>query len=147
MEKFEKLITSMGYEFVGGEYVSQGGRSILRLYIDGEKGVTVDDCGKVSRQVSAMLDVEDTIQGRYSLEVSSPGINRPLFELKHFEKQVGNRIKLKLRTDIDGQRQFKGVLKAVSGDTITLLVDETGQELVLPFSTIDKSNVIGDVSF
>ena len=141
MEKLEKLITSMGYEFVGREFVSQGGRSILRLYIDSEKGINVDDCAKVSRQVSAMLDVEDSIQGRYSLEVSSPGINRPLFELKHYPKYIGSHLKLRLRASVDGQRQFKALLKAVSGDNITLLVEETGQEIIVPFSMIEKSNV------
>jgi ribosome maturation factor RimP len=147
MEKLERLITSMGYEFVGSEFVSQGGRSILRIYIDRENGVTLDDCGNVSHQVSALLDVEDTIQGRYSLEVSSPGINRPLFELKHYQKYIGHRVKLRLHTNVDGRRQYQGILKAVSGDNIALLVEETGQEVVLPFSMIEKSNLIGDVRF
>ncbi len=95
-ERLAQLIGAMGYELVGCEHVPQGRQMLFRIYIDSAKGVTVDDCSQVSRQVSAMLDVEDPFQGRYVLEVSSPGIDRPLFEIEHYQKYVGKRVKVRL---------------------------------------------------
>ncbi|HFE37119.1 MAG TPA: ribosome maturation factor RimP, partial [Gammaproteobacteria bacterium] len=86
----EPVVGSMGYEFVGVEYLSQGKHSILRVYIDQPAGITVDDCSKVSNQLSAMLDVEDPIRGEYHLEVSSPGMDRPLFTGAHFSQFIGH---------------------------------------------------------
>ena len=85
-DRLASLVSNMGYEFVGCELNRHSGGSLLRIYIDKETGVNVDDCARVSRQVSATLDVEDPIQGRYTLEVSSPGIDRPLFDLSHYKK-------------------------------------------------------------
>ena len=141
-ERVGSIVTAMGYEFVGCELKS-GRQAIFRVYIDSEKGVTVDDCSKVSRQVSAMLDVEDPIKGDYSLEVSSPGLNRPLFELAQYEKQVDKRVKVHMRTPVNGRRGFVGVLLRVDGANIHLLVD--AEEKVLPFSEIEKANVIADI--
>jgi ribosome maturation factor RimP len=138
------LVKSMGYEFVGCELLKQQS-STLRIYIDNPpKGVTVDDCTKVSRQVSAMLDVEDPISGRYTLEVSSPGIDRPLFEKSHYERFVGSQVKLRLYTALEGRRNFVGVLLRVEETGITLLVEQT--EYVLPFSNIEKAKLIADVA-
>src|SRR5579871_2080700 len=109
-EKLVKLVSSMGYELVGCEAFSQGQQTVFRIYIDGKNGVTVDDCSKVSRQISAMMDVEDLVQSRYTLEVSSPGINRPLFTIEHYHKYVGSRVKIRLYVSIDGRKQFKGLL-------------------------------------
>jgi ribosome maturation factor RimP len=139
------LISSMGYELVGCEWISQGRQTVFRIYIDSKIGVTLDDCSQVSHQVSAMMDVEGLVQGRYSLEISSPGVDRPLFEIEHYQKYVGRRVKIRLYTPIDRRRQFKGTLLRVEGENITLLVDESGQEVVLPFSVIEKANLIGDV--
>lgn len=147
IEKLEQLIASMGYEFVGREIFSQGGRQVMRIYIDRTGGITVDDCAKVSAQVGALMEVESQSMANYVLEVSSPGIHRPLFELKHFEKFIGSQIKVKLRSSINGRRQYKGLLKAVIGDKIALIVEDTGELVELPFSTIEKSNVVGDIHF
>lgn len=142
-DRLQSIATAMGYEFVGCELKSQGRASVLRVYIDSESGITVDDCSKVSRQVSAMLDVEDPIQGEYSLEISSPGLNRPLFELAHYQKQIDKRIKVHLRVPLEGRRGFVGTLLRVENSNIHLLVD--AEEKVLPFSDIEKANVIADI--
>ena len=149
-EKLDALIASMGYELVGCELYPQGRQMVFRIYIDGrtaDKSVTVDDCSRVSYQVSAMMDVEDPIQGRYALEVSSPGINRPLFELKHFQRFVGSQVKIRLYAPINQRRQYTGVLQCVEGDNIHLLVDGMEKAAVIPFSAIEKANVMGEIKF
>jgi ribosome maturation factor RimP len=139
------LVSSMGYEFVGMELRKQSRRtSTLRIFIDTDKGVTVDDCAKVSRQVSAMMDVEDPIQGEYNLEVSSPGLDRPLFEIAHYHKQIGNRVKVRLHTPVIDRRNIVGVLLRVEENNIHLLVDQ--EEIIVPFSSIDKAKVIADIA-
>ena len=137
------VVTGMGYEFVGCELLSQNRSSVLRIYIDKEKGVTLDDCSRVSYQISAMLDVEDPIQGRYTLEVSSPGLDRPLFEIAHYQKFLGKQIKVRLHTPLNDRRNFVGTLLKVEGNDIHVLVDQN--EVVLSFSSIDKAKVIADV--
>jgi len=139
------LINTMGYEFVGCEYQSQGQYSVLRIYIDSdsENGIMLEDCSKVSQQVSAMLDVEDPISGQYSLEVSSPGVDRPLFEIEQYQKQIGHRIKVRLFTPIQNQRKFVGVLLRVEENTICLLVDT--EEKKLSFFDIEKASVVADI--
>lgn len=148
-ERLEKLISAMGFELAGCELFSQGGQMVLRIYIDTEtkdkKGITVDDCSKVSRQVSAMLDVENLIQYRYTLEVSSPGINRPLFEIKHFQKYIGSHVKVTVSAPIKERRQLKGILQRIEGENLFLLLDEVGEEVIVPFSAIEKANVIGEI--
>ena len=86
----ESVVSGMGYEFVGYELHGRGSGKVLRVYIDKKGGVMLDDCSRVSYQISAILDVEDPIQGHYSLEVSSPGLNRPLFTLEHYQQQIGH---------------------------------------------------------
>jgi ribosome maturation factor RimP len=137
------VIEGMGYEFVGYELQRAGRHTVLRVYIDSTKGITVDDCSRVSRQVSAMLDVEDPIQGNYSLEISSPGIDRPLFELAHFQKQLGKRVKVRMQVPVGNQRNFDGVVQKIEGTNIHLLVD--GEERVLPFFDIEKAKVVADI--
>jgi ribosome maturation factor RimP len=142
-DRLADVVTAMGYEFVGCELQRQGHSSLLRVYIDSEKGVTIDDCSKVSYQVSAMLDVEDPIQGRYTLEVSSPGIDRPLFEIAHFERFVGNKVKIHLHMPLNGRRNFSGMLLKVEGTNIHLLVDE--ENIVVPFSEIEKAKIVSTI--
>ena len=140
-DRLASVVNAMGYEFIGCELKRQGGQSIiLRVYIDNEQGITLDDCSKVSYQISAVLDVEDPLPGRYTLEISSPGINRPLFEMAHYQKWLGYQVKIRVHHPINGRRQFKGVLQRVEGVNIYLLVD-TG-EVVLPFSDIEQANLI-----
>lgn len=141
------LMSVMGYELVGVEMASQGRGAIFRVYIDTPKGVTVDNCSEVSRQISAMFDVEGPVQGQYTLEVSSPGIDRPLFNIEQFRQRIGQRIKLKLYTPLSGRRQFQGKLLRVEGEDIYLLAELDGvqQELQLPFASIEKANLLADI--
>ena len=143
-ELLASVAAALGYEFVGCELHRQGKYSLLRVYIDSEAGVTVDDCSKVSRQISAMLDVEDPIQGQYTLEVSSPGLERPLFEIAHYQRYIGRQIKVRIHVPIEDRRNFVGMLVRVEEATIYLMVDD--QEIMLPFSNIEKARLIADVT-
>ncbi|MGD9108859.1 MAG: ribosome maturation factor RimP [Gammaproteobacteria bacterium] len=133
------VVEAMGYEFVGCKYIPQGAYTVLRVYIDKEGGVTLDDCSKVSAQLSAVLDVEEPITGRYTLEVSSPGSDRPLFTLEHFQRFVGHNVAIRLHTPIDGRRNFKG--KVVSVDDSVITIDVDGEIFKLSFDTIELSNL------
>lgn len=139
-DRLASLVNAMGYEYVGSEIGRQGRGAVLRIYIDKEEGITLTDCTKVSHQVSAMLDVLDPIQGEYSLEISSPGINRPLFEAAQYQRFIGSTLKIRMHNPIDGRRNFVGVLKRADESDIYILVDEV--EVALPFSGIEKSNVV-----
>lgn len=139
------LINAMGYELVGCEIASQGRQLVFRIFIDSPNGITLDDCSSVSRQVSAMMDVEEPLQGRYVLEISSPGIDRPLFELAHYQKYIGRRVKIRLYSPINQRRHYTGILQRVEGEDIYLSVEGQEQEMVLPFSIIEKANLTGDV--
>lgn len=148
MAKFEHKLTEMlrpaveevGKELLGVEFVSAGKHSILRIFIDHENGINVDDCAEVSRQVSAILDVEDPISTEYSLEVSSPGLDRPLFDLPHFEAVIGETINVKISMPLNGRRKFKGKLVSIENDTLIVNVD--GEDYELIFSNIDKANLV-----
>jgi ribosome maturation factor RimP len=142
-DRLAAIVSAMGYEFVGCELHRQGRGSLLRIYIDKEQGITVEDCSKVSRQISAVLDVEDPIQGQYTLEVSSPGLDRPLFELAQYKKFIGNRVKVRLHTPLNERRNFVGDLIRVNEMNIHLLIN--AEEIVVPFSSIEKANVIADI--
>ncbi|MDJ0878850.1 MAG: ribosome maturation factor RimP [Halieaceae bacterium] len=135
----EPTIEALGFELWGLEYLSQGRHTILRLYIDGENGVTVDDCAEVSRHVSGVMDVEDPITGEYTLEVSSPGVDRLLFRLDHYPMYVGEWIELRLRTPFEGRRKFKGTLKGIEGEDVVVQVDD--HEFLLPHSAIERAQV------
>ncbi len=125
---------------VGIEFVRAGKHSILRVFIDHENGISVDNCADVSHQVSAILDVEDPISTEYNLEVSSPGLDRPLFEKSHFEAVVGETVEVKLSIPLNGRRKFKGKLEAVENDSLVVVVD--GQDYELMISNVDKANLV-----
>lgn len=131
---------SLGCELWGLEYLTQGQTILLRIYIDKEAGIALEDCEKVSRQVSAVMDVEDPISKEYTLEVSSPGMDRPLYKLAHFAAYAGSHVKLRLRVAFEGRRKFSGLLKGVEDDEIVLEVDN--EEYLLPHELIDKANVV-----
>ncbi len=135
-------VEETGKSLLGIEFVSAGNNSVLRLFIDHESGVDVDDCAEVSRQVSAILDVEDPISSEYNLEVSSPGLDRPLFELEHFQAVLGETINLKLSVPLNGRRKFKGQLVNIDNDTLIVVVDGLDYELVI--SNIDKANLVAN---
>jgi len=139
-EMFAPVVDGLGYEFVGLEYKSGASPSILRIYIDHEDGITVDDCAKVSRQVSAVLDVEDPITKEFNLEVSSPGLDRPLFTIEQYKKFVDAKIKCKLRMPFNGRRNFTGKLIEVNEQSIVLSIDN--EEIELYFDDIESANIL-----
>ncbi|NCF10456.1 MAG: ribosome maturation factor RimP [Gammaproteobacteria bacterium] len=141
-ELIEPIITGLGYEAVGIELLSQGGGELLRIYIDQAGGVTVDDCERVSHQVSGMLDVEDPISGEYTLEVSSPGIDRPLFRCEDFARFAGQRAKLRLRAPRAGRARYTALLRGVEGDEVLLEVE--GEALRIAYDEIDQARLVGD---
>jgi ribosome maturation factor RimP len=139
----ETTVEAMGFELWGVEYLSQGRHSVLRVYIDADNGITVDDCAAVSGQIGSVLDVEDPITGEYTLEVSSPGMDRLLFKLEQFALFVGQMIELRLRVAYEGRRKFKGILKGVEGEDVVVQVDD--HEYLLPYSTIEKARILPQV--
>lgn len=139
-QMLKPAINGLGCELWGIEYLSQGRHSILRIYIDSESGITVDQCEAVSRQVSAILDVEDPIPNEYTLEVSSPGLDRPLFNLQQFQQYEGEMVSVRLRSAVNNRRKFKAVIKEVTDEKVIFEVD--GELLEVSFSQIDKANVI-----
>ena len=135
------VVEALGCELWGIELQTGGRTKLLRLYIDhAENGIGVDDCERVSRQASAVLDVEDAINGEYILEVSSPGMDRPLYELSQYEQFIGEDISLRLRFPYEGRRNFKGRLSGVDDDEIVLVVAD--HEFLFPLEGIEKANVV-----
>ncbi|MDO6476422.1 ribosome maturation factor RimP [Alteromonas sp. 1_MG-2023] len=139
-EMLEPGVEALGYELVGVEFVRAGKHSILRVFIDHENGVTVDDCAEVSYQASAILDVEDPITTEYNLEVSSPGMDRPLFKARHYEQAVGEVIQVRLTVPMDNRRNFKGKLLSCENGMINIEVD--GQQFQLAVANIEKANIV-----
>ena len=134
------VVEALGYQCWGVEFISQGRHSLLRVYIDHADGILIDDCEKVSRQVSAVLDVEDPVSGEYTLEVSSPGMDRPLFTLEQFAAHAGEQVKIRLRSPYEGRRNFQGVLRGVEEQDVIVQVED--HEYLLPIESIDKANII-----
>ena len=136
-------VEAIGFELLGCEFVRAGKHSTLRLYIDHENGIEVDDCAEVSRQVSAVLDVEDPISTEYNLEVSSPGMDRPLFKPSHFQKIVGEVVAVKTNMPQQGRRNFKGDLLSASDTDIEVAIDN--ERFTLAYNNINKANLIASV--
>lgn len=137
------IVERLGYELVGLDYRPQAGKGLLRVYIDAVAGVTLDDCERVSHQISGLLDVEDPIQGAYTLEVSSPGLDRPLFRPEDFSRFAGRRARVQLHTLQDGRRKYTGVLRGLRGDAV--LIEEDGAEAAVPWDNIAKANLEPDL--
>ena len=138
----QPVVEAMDCELWGLELQMGGKAKLLRIFIDRDEevGVGVDDCERVSRQASAVLDVEDVIPGEYILEVSSPGMDRPLYELDHYARYLGEEISLRLRFPYEGRRNYKGRLKAIEGDEIVVVV--TDNEFLFPVEGIEKANLV-----
>ena len=138
----QPTVEAMGYVLWGIELISPGKRSTLRLYIEAveaDAGISVDDCAAVSHQVSGVLDVEDPISSGYTLEVSSPGVDRLLFSPEHYSPYVGEMIDVRLRLPVEGRRRFKGILLAANNETVVMVVDD--QEFELPLRSVDRARV------
>ncbi|NIR28650.1 MAG: ribosome maturation factor RimP [Gammaproteobacteria bacterium] len=139
----EPVVTAMGYEPVGVEYRAQGRGGLVRVYIDRTDGVTVEDCERVSHQLSGVLDVEDPIPGSYTLEVSSPGLDRPLFKTADFERYAGHEVQIRLAEPLGGRRRFKGRLKGLRGEEA--LIEQDGQEVCLPLADIEEARLVPEL--
>ncbi|WP_295540940.1 ribosome maturation factor RimP [uncultured Thiohalocapsa sp.] len=132
------VVEPMGYECVGVEH--EAAAAVLRVYIDHADGIGLDDCESVSHQLSGALDVADPIAGHYDLEVSSPGLDRPLFALEHFQRFTGARVRVRLAEKLDGRRRFDGRIAGVDGETVWL--DAEGGRLALPFAQIESARLV-----
>ncbi|HAK52132.1 MAG TPA: ribosome maturation factor RimP [Gammaproteobacteria bacterium] len=144
-ELFEPVVEALGCRLWGIEHMSQGRGATLKVYIDGEgRNVDVEDCARVSRQLSSLLDVEDVVPGKYILEVSSPGLDRRLFTRDQFVECAGENIRISLRKPYEGQTKFKGLLAGLEGDEVIL---QTGEEkqILFPLEQIDKANVVPNI--
>lgn len=134
---------ALGYELIGIERFAQGRRGwLVRVYIDHTKGISLQDCERVSNHISGVLEVENPIPGRYILEVSSPGLDRPLFTLDHFARFIGHKVSVRLAQPMDARRNFTGKLERLEGHTVILVAAEL--EYRLPFEQIDKARLVPD---
>jgi len=136
----ERVAAREGLELVHWEMVGPRNNFVLRIYIDKPGGVNHGDCEKVSNQVGTLLDVEDLIANRYTLEVSSPGIERGLYKRADYERFAGNRVKIKTFAPIGGQRNFRGTLVGISDDTVSIDTDSAGR-IEIPYEQIAKANI------
>jgi ribosome maturation factor RimP len=141
-ELLQPLVEDLGYEFVGLEYNSNPKHSVLRIYIDNEDGVGISDCETVSRETAALLDVKDPIKSHYNLEVSSPGLDRPLFTLAHYIEFKGREVKINLFAPLEGRRKFQGLILDASDTGVN--VDQDGTDVLLEFSNIAKARLVPD---
>lgn len=138
----QPLVEDLGYEFVGLEYSSNPKNPSLVIYIDRPGGIAVEDCERVSREVAAVLDVEDPIPGHYDLEVSSPGLDRPLFTLEQFERFSGEVAQVSLFAPLGGRRKFKGEILGIQDGKVRL--DQDGTEVELDMGNIAKARLVPD---
>ena len=139
-ELLDAPVVALGFELWGIEFIRAGKHSTLRVYIDHANGISVDDCAEASHQVSALLDVEDPITTEYYLEVSSPGMDRPLLKPEHFARYIGQVATVTLRMAVNNRRKYKGTIKQVDGEMITLTID--GRDEILAFANIQQANLI-----
>lgn len=132
-------VHGLGYELLGIERGTAGGGSLVRLYIDREEGIGIEDCEIVSRQVSDLLDVEELIPGEYTLEVSSPGADRPLFTREQFKAHVGEAVKMRLRTLVDGRRRLAGILVKAEEESVTIQIGE--ESIDVPYNVVERARL------
>ncbi len=149
----EPVVEGLGYELVLLEYAPSRGTGTLRLFIDvlaheapegdAPAGIQIEDCERVSREVAATLDVEDPIPSAYRLEVSSPGLDRPLVTADHFRRFAGERVRIEMMVPVGGQKRFRGILRGTDGHVV-MLETETAQQVSLPLADIERARVIPD---
>lgn len=136
------IADELNYELYYVEYVREGGDNFLRIYIDKEGGIFLTDCEAMSRRVSDELDVEDFISDSYYLEVSSPGLNRGLFNDEHFKKALGREVLIKTKSGLEGKKSFSGVLKELTDNEIIL---EGNDNITIPKDKIKTANIDGEI--
>ncbi len=139
-ELVEPPLAELGFELVDVEYFAMHGQWVLRLYIDKTGGVTIDDCARVSRELGPLIDVKDVITHRYTLEVSSPGVDRPLKKEADFVGAIDEKIKVRMAKPTPGRRNYTGVLKRLDERMLYLEVD--GDTVSLSRSDIEKANLV-----
>lgn len=137
----EPAVSALGYELVACQVEWQRNLMILRVYIDSENGVTLDSCAKVSRQIHLVLGVEDPLIGPFNLEVSSPGLDRPLYTLEHYRRFVGKKVKIRLRVPIEEQRNFEGFIQKVEDNEI-FITREENKLLKLKIDEIERAHLV-----
>ena len=135
----EPTVSGLGYELLGIERQSTAGGTLIRLYIDSDEGVVVDDCAIVSRQVGDVLEVEEAVSGAYTLEVSSPGFDRPLFTPAQYGAFVGSHVKVRLRTIVNGRRRLAGLLAAVTDEYLTISIGE--DDIDVPYNVVERARL------
>jgi len=140
LKLLEPVVERLGYELADLEVRLGGKGGLIRVFIDKPEGIDLDDCEKVSLAVSALLDVEDPVPGNYNLEVSSPGLDRKLTKVAHFQRFAGETVKVQMRFPIEGRRRFRGTL--VSSDDENIVVEVDGESLSLPLKTIDTARLV-----
>ena len=138
----KNTVEGLGFELWGYEYRPHSDSALLRIFIEKDDGISVDDCAKVSRQIGAVLDVENIIPVAYILEVSSPGMDRVLFTPDQFQDYIGSTLKIRTRTPIEERRNFKGSLIKTSDTIVTIKIDN--QEFEIPFESIDRARLVLD---
>ena len=140
IELLEPVVNAIGYELVLLEYSPRDGSGMLRLFIDAPNGITLDDCEKVSREVAATLDVEDVITQAYRLEISSPGLDRPLVKPEHYRRFKGEVAKVQTLAPIAGRRRFQGVIVESTDDAV--MIETADGVITLPLADIDKAKLV-----
>ena len=141
-ELLQPLVEDLGYEFIGLEYNPNPKHSVLRIYIDHENGVGIQDCETVSRETAALLDVKDPIRSHYNLEVSSPGLDRPLFTPAHYSEFTGFEVQINLYAPQDGRRKFSGPILSAGESSVN--IEQDGSEVTLEYDNIAKARLIPD---
>ena len=136
----EPILEEMGFELVDVVFLSKQGRWVLQLFIDTEGGVTIDDCARVSGEIGDLIDVRDILEHEYVLEVSSPGIDRPLKKQKDFYRACGRKVKIRTKEPVKGRQNFTGTLQSVKGNVITL--DADGMIITLTVEELEKANLV-----
>ena len=140
LDLLEPEVLALGFELLGVELNQNGQNALLRVYIDRQDGISVDDCALVSHQLTGLLDVEDPIKGNYDLEVSSPGLDRPIFTIEQFGRYIDEVIKLHLYQKQDGRKRYTGLLVAVDDDKIVINCDD--EDIEVPHSLIEKARLV-----
>jgi ribosome maturation factor RimP len=134
------VVTGLGFQVWGYEYRPHSESALLRIFIENEGGVSIDNCTQVSRQIGAALDVDDIIPVAYILEVSSPGIDRVLFTPEQYKNYIGEAVKVRTRSPIEGRRNFKGIIESVGENEVNVTVDN--DTFVIPFNVVDRARLV-----
>jgi len=138
----EPILEEMGIELIDVDYLSEGGRWILRIYVDREGGITLDDCVRVSREIEDLIEVKDLFRQSYVLEVSSPGLNRPLKKEKDFVLAIGKDVHVRTAAPVGGRRNFKGRLQSFEDGMLCVVVNE--DRFLLPYGGVEKAHLVYD---